>query len=81
MDDHPRLWNVCVPGIPEPGEHDSPIVGWRLVGASGTRQFADPVRGTSEKLVGPCLSRPLTSPSRGAPCHPAPDFPGQGAKE
>ncbi|XP_060831505.1 uncharacterized protein LOC132915984 [Bombus pascuorum] len=37
----------------------------------GARQIADPVRRTSEKLVGPYLSRPLTSPSRGASRHPA----------
>ncbi|XP_060823356.1 uncharacterized protein LOC132911430 [Bombus pascuorum] len=37
----------------------------------GARQIADPVRRTSEKLVGSYLSRPLTSPSRGAPRHPA----------
>ena len=50
----------------------SPIVGWRLVGAFGTRQFADPGRRTSEKLMGSCLSRLLTSSSRGAPRHPTP---------
>ena len=32
----------------------------------------DSVRRTSEKLVGPYLPRPLTSPSCGAPRHPAP---------
>ena len=32
----------------------------------------DPVRRTSEKLVGPYLPRPFTSPSCGTPRHPAP---------
>jgi hypothetical protein len=36
----------------------------------------DPVRRISEKLVGLCLSRLRTSPSRGAPSHPAPALTG-----
>ena len=40
----------------------------------------DPVRRTSEKLVGPYLPRPLTSPSCGAPRHPAPVLTGVGCE-
>ena len=38
--------------------------------------MAHSVRRTSEKLVGSHLPRPLTSPSCGAPCHPAPALTG-----
>ena len=46
----------------------------------GHPPMADSVRKTSEKLVGPYLSRPLTSPSCGAPRHPAPALIGVGCE-
>ena len=42
--------------------------------------MADSVRRTSEKLVGPYLPRPLTSPSCGTPRHPAPALTGVGCE-
>ena len=50
------------------------VVGRRL----GHSPMADSVRRTSEKLVGPYLPRPLTSPSCGAPRHRAPASTGVG---
>ena len=46
----------------------------------GHPPVADSVRRTSEKLVGPYLPRPLTSPSCGAPCHPAQALTGVGCE-
>ena len=42
--------------------------------------MADPVQRISEKLVGPYLPRPLTSPSYRAPRHPAPALTGIGCE-
>ena len=42
--------------------------------------IADPVRRTSEKLVGPYLPRPLISPFCGAPRHPTPALTGIGCE-
>ena len=47
---------------------------------AGHPPMADSVRRTSEKLVGPYLPRPLTSPSCGAPCHPAQALTGVGCE-